>query len=162
MAIENAAEEEIIATPETHVSEVVEGPVVAFDPQVPQALQNVCVLYNPSKTNLHDANEIFIIGGWNGWTHEEKLGPAKMSPSESYPGYVSLSLMVPEDVQMFDFVFASASDESAIYDNNNDLDYHIAVEGGILVVGKPPLEATAVKTKAEDEEPPKGEELVPG
>ena len=43
--------------------------VLYVDPPEPRAGQTVRVHYNPSNTNLATANEVYIIGGWNRWTH---------------------------------------------------------------------------------------------
>ena len=104
--------------------------VLYVDPPEPRAGQSVRVHYNPRNTNLAASNEVYIIGGWNRWTHPETIGPIKMVGQEGQ-SHVSAEFTVPEDTFKMDFVFASKPDGKGIFDNNNRLDYHVDVKGGI-------------------------------
>ena len=105
--------------------------VLYVDPPEPRAGQTVRVHYNPSNTNLATANEVYIIGGWNRWTHAETIGPIKMEPNEQGGQHVSCEFTVPTDAYKMDFVFASKPNGKGIFDNNNRLDYHVSIKGGV-------------------------------
>ena len=105
--------------------------VLYVDPPEPRAGQTVRVHYNPNNTNLATANEVYIIGGWNRWTHAETIGPIKMEPNEQGGSHVSCEFTVPTDAFKMDFVFASKPNGKGLFDNNNRLDYHVPIKGGL-------------------------------
>ena len=110
--------------------------VLYTEPAEPTAGDMIRVHYNPRNTNLAQANEVYIIGGWNRWSHEESIGPIKMTPGEG--SHVVAEFPVPSDAYKMDFVFASSSTGKGEFDNNNKLDYHIDIVGGVdKVTGQP-------------------------
>lgn len=126
--------------------------VLYVDPPEPRAGQTVRVHYNPNNTNLATANEVYIIGGWNRWTHAETIGPIKMEPSEQGGQHVSCEFTVPSDAFKMDFVFASKPNGKGIFDNNNRLDYHVPIKGGIdgttgEEVQEPPLHVVSISVE---------------
>jgi len=126
--------------------------VLYVDPPEPRAGQTVRVHYNPQNTNLASANEVYIIGGWNRWTHPETIGPIKMEPNDQGGSHVSAEFTVPEDAFKMDFVFASKPNGKGIFDNNNRLDYHVTIKGGInKVTGEvaiePPMHIVSVSVE---------------
>ena len=104
--------------------------VLYVDPPEPRAGQTVRVHYNPRNTNLAASNEVYIIGGWNRWTHPDNIGPIKMVGQEGQ-SHVSAEFTVPDDTFKMDFVFASKPDGKGAFDNNNRLDYHVDIKGGV-------------------------------
>lgn len=126
--------------------------VLYVDPPDPRAGQTVRVHYNPSNTNLKTANEVYIIGGWNRWTHAETIGPIKMEPNEAGGQHVSCEFTVPADAYKMDFVFASKPNGKGLFDNNNRLDYHVPIKGGMNAttgepVKEPPLHIVSISVE---------------
>ncbi|KAG9439234.1 hypothetical protein H6P81_019399 [Aristolochia fimbriata] len=104
--------------------------IVYTDPLEVQAGSNVTVFYNPSNTVLSGKPDVWIRCSFNRWTHRHgPLPPQKMMPAENGT-HVKVSVKVPLDAYMMDFVF-SEKEDGGIYDNKNGMDYHIPVVGGI-------------------------------
>jgi starch synthase len=122
--------------------------VLYVDPPDPRAGDTVRVHYNPTNTSLTAANEVYIIGGWNRWTHAENIGPIKMVGAEN-SAHVSAEFTIPMDAYKMDFVFASSATGKGDFDNNNKLDYHVPIVGGVnKVTGdpvkEPPLHVVSI------------------
>ncbi|XP_068656692.1 starch synthase 3, chloroplastic/amyloplastic [Aristolochia californica] len=104
--------------------------IVYTDPLEVQAGSIVTVYYNPSNTVLSGKPEVWFRCSFNHWTHRHgPLPPQKMIPAENRT-HVKMSVKVPLDAYIMDFVF-SEKEDGGIYDNKNGMDYHIPVVGGI-------------------------------
>ena len=117
----------------------------------PWAGQTVTVHYNPNNTNLASANEVYIVGGWNRWTHPETIGPIKMEAAENGGQHVSAEFTVPTDAFKMDFVFASKPNGKGMFDNNNRLDYHVPIKGGVdntgIALSEPPMHIVSISVE---------------
>ncbi|XP_027368661.1 starch synthase 3, chloroplastic/amyloplastic-like [Abrus precatorius] len=110
--------------------------IVFTEPLDVQAGSIVTVFYNPHNTNLNGKPEVWFRYSFNRWTHQNgPLPPQKMLPAGNST-HVKASVKVPLDAYMMDFVFSERK-EGGIFDNKNEMDYHIPVFGGI--VNEPPL-----------------------
>uniref|UniRef100_A0A7N0SWD3 starch synthase n=1 Tax=Kalanchoe fedtschenkoi TaxID=63787 RepID=A0A7N0SWD3_KALFE len=110
--------------------------VVYTEPVDVRAGSKVTVLYNPSNTVLNGKAEIWFRCSFNRWTHRKgPLPPQRMVPAENSP-HLKASVRVPPDAYTIDFVFSEAQGDG-LYDNNNGMDYHIPVFGGITK--EPPM-----------------------
>ncbi|EPS64175.1 hypothetical protein M569_10602, partial [Genlisea aurea] len=110
--------------------------VVYTDPLDVKAGSTVTVFYNPANTVLNGKSEAWFRCSFNRWTHRlGLLPPQKMVPAEN-GSHIKTTVKVPSDAYMMDFVFSERED-GGIFDNKNDMDYHIPVTGG--VVKEPPL-----------------------
>ncbi|KAJ6807102.1 starch synthase 3, chloroplastic/amyloplastic isoform X1 [Iris pallida] len=115
--------------------------IVYTDPLEVRAGKSVKVLYNPSSTVLSGKPEVWFRCSFNRWTHHNgPLPPQKMEPAENGV-HVKVAVNIPLDAYMMDFVF-SEKEDGGIYDNNNGMDYHIPVVGGI--VKEPPMHVVHV------------------
>ncbi|EFN55259.1 hypothetical protein CHLNCDRAFT_134595 [Chlorella variabilis] len=104
-------------------------------PEVPQAGQDVTVYYNPNNGGLPGRQHIWIKGGWNRWRHPKAFGPLEMDPPKEGDHH-SVTVTVPKDAYYLDFVFTDAP-EHGEYDSNYGLDFHVRVQGSVLM--EPPL-----------------------
>ncbi|KAL9671884.1 hypothetical protein QQ045_009457 [Rhodiola kirilowii] len=101
-----------------------------------QAGSNVTVHYNPSNTVLNGKSDIWLRCSFNRWTHRKgPLPPQRMVPTEN-GSYLKTTVKVPLDAYMMDFVFSEGQGDG-MYDNNNGMDYHVPVFGGITK--EPPM-----------------------
>ncbi|XP_058094837.1 starch synthase 3, chloroplastic/amyloplastic [Magnolia sinica] len=104
--------------------------IVYTEPLEVRAGMTVTVFYNPSNTVLNGKPEVWFRCSFNRWTHRNgPLPPKKMTPAENGP-HVKVTVKVPLDAYMMDFVF-SEKEDGGIYDNKNGMDYHIPVVGGV-------------------------------
>ncbi|KAL5972592.1 Soluble starch synthase 3, chloroplastic/amyloplastic [Asimina triloba] len=118
--------------------------IVYTEPLEVEAGTMVTVFYNPSNTVLRGKPEVWFRCSFNRWTHRNgPLPPQKMTPSE-YSSHVKVTVKVPLDAYMMDFVF-SERDDGGIYDNKNGMDYHIPVVGGITKA--PPMHIVHVSVE---------------
>ncbi|KAJ4981622.1 hypothetical protein NE237_032459 [Protea cynaroides] len=109
---------------------------VYTEPVDVQAGSTVTVFYNPSNTVLNGKPEVWFRGSFNRWTHHAgPLPPQKMLPVDNC-SLVKATVKVPLDAYMMDFVFSERED-GGIFDNKNEMDYHIPVFGGIAK--EPPM-----------------------
>ena len=88
------------------------------------------------KAPLKNANDIFVQGGWNRWTHGNKFGPMRMEPAPHPPGgelaqnALVAKLTIPPDAHVCDFVFTDdARMMEGRYDSRDGLDYHQNIAG---------------------------------
>ncbi|KAK1304752.1 hypothetical protein QJS10_CPB11g01349 [Acorus calamus] len=110
--------------------------IVYTEPLDIQAGSTVTVYYNPSNTVLSGKPSVWLRCSFNRWTHRHGPLPyQQMVPAEN-ASHVKATVKVPLDAYMMDFVF-SEKERGGIYDNNNGMDYHIPVIGG--VVKEPPM-----------------------
>uniref|UniRef100_A0A0E0KVH1 starch synthase n=1 Tax=Oryza punctata TaxID=4537 RepID=A0A0E0KVH1_ORYPU len=110
--------------------------IVYTEPLEVRAGTTVDVLYNPSNTVLNGKPEVWFRCSFNRWTHPSgPLPPQKMVNAEN-GSHLRATVRVPLDAYMMDFVF-SESEEGGIYDNRNDMDYHIPVSDSIAK--EPPM-----------------------
>ena len=116
--------------------------VLFTEPAKLEAGQTVKLYYNPNNTLLNGSASVFIIGGWNRWSHKQKFNVQMAKVTVNGEVRMQAELKVPEDAYMMDFVFSSGLHDGALYDNRNNMDYHLKViggkdENGILVKDKP-------------------------
>ncbi|KAG5011257.1 hypothetical protein JHK87_019772 [Glycine soja] len=105
--------------------------IVYTQPLHIQAGSTVTVFYNPCNTNLNGKPEVWFSCSFNRWTHcNGSLPPQKMLHTK-YGTYAKAFVKVPLDAYMMDFVF-SEKEDGGIIDNNNRMDYHIPILGGIV------------------------------
>ncbi|KAH7836913.1 hypothetical protein Vadar_007344 [Vaccinium darrowii] len=105
--------------------------IVYTEPLNIQAGSAVTVFYNPANTVLNGKSEIWFRCSFNRWTHRMgPLPPQKMLPVEN-SSHVKISVKVPLDAYVMDFVFSERED-GGIFDNRNGMDYHIPVSGGVV------------------------------
>ncbi|RAL44890.1 hypothetical protein DM860_003649 [Cuscuta australis] len=101
-----------------------------------EAGSTVTVHYNPANTVLSGKPEVWFRCSFNRWTHRlGPLPPQKMLPVEN-SSHVKADVKVPLDAYMMDFVF-SEKEDGGVFDNRNNMDYHIPVSGSILK--EPPM-----------------------
>ncbi|PIA57853.1 hypothetical protein AQUCO_00500047v1 [Aquilegia coerulea] len=104
--------------------------IVYTEPLDVQAGNTITVIYNPSNTVLNEKPEVWFRCSFNRWTHPKgPLPPQKMLPTDS-GSHVKVSVKIPLDAYIMDFVFSERQD-GGTYDNNNGMDYHIPVFGGV-------------------------------
>nr|GMD92978.1 soluble starch synthase 3, chloroplastic/amyloplastic isoform X1 [Ipomoea batatas] len=110
--------------------------IVYTEPLDVQAGSTVTVYYNPANTVLNGKPEIWFRCSFNRWTHRlGPLPPQKMLPAEN-SSHVKATVKVPLDAYVMDFVF-SEKENGGIFDNKNNMDYHIPVSGAIAK--EPPM-----------------------
>ncbi|GLC71233.1 hypothetical protein PLESTF_001092900 [Pleodorina starrii] len=106
-------------------------------PEVVTAGSEVTVFYNPRDTPLNGRQQMYLMGGWNRWTHKRHFGPIAMHPPVEGGEHWQATLSVPKDAFKMDFVFADVPGGDGTYDNRGGFDYHLPVEGS--PVREPPL-----------------------
>ena len=52
-------------------------------PEVVEAGEEVTIYYNPRDTPLNGRQQLYLMGGWNRWTHKRSFGPVAMHPPEA-------------------------------------------------------------------------------
>ena len=109
-------------------------------PAQPKAGESVKLYYNPNNTSLSGSKSIYVIGGWNRWSHEKTFKLPMSQVVINGETRMEVEMNVPADAYMMDFVFSNGSDASAQFDNRNNMDYHIAVVGGVDETGAPAKE----------------------
>ncbi|KAL3519462.1 hypothetical protein ACH5RR_017611 [Cinchona calisaya] len=110
--------------------------IVYTEPLDVQAGSAATVFYNPANTVLNGKPEIWFRCSFNRWTHRMgPLPPQRMLPAEN-GSHVKVTVKVPLDAYMMDFVF-SEKEDGGTFDNKNGMDYHIPVFGG--VIKEPPM-----------------------
>ncbi|NLG36271.1 MAG: hypothetical protein GX548_13055, partial [Lentisphaerae bacterium] len=95
---------------------------VTIDPAEPVGCGPVTITYNPSGRNLLGVNPVKIHIGRNGWQDVILPNPS-MTQSGANWTYVYTPL---PGTEMIDMVF---NDGGAVWDNNDDADWHFAVDG---------------------------------
>ncbi|XP_068504356.1 starch synthase 3, chloroplastic/amyloplastic-like [Phaseolus vulgaris] len=105
--------------------------IVFTEPLHVQAGSTITVFYNPRNTNLNGKPDVWFKHSFNRWTHRNGLFPPQKMLSSKNDTYVKVSVKVPLDAYMIDFVFSEKKD-GGIFDNNNTMDYHIPVLGSTV------------------------------
>ncbi|KAF5835336.1 hypothetical protein DUNSADRAFT_7568 [Dunaliella salina] len=122
--------------------------VMDTEPEIITAGSQIDVWYNPKDTPLNGQGQIYLIGGWNRWSHRLSIGPMAMIPPDTPPQYNEAgqvvappkpssgrethwkaTVKVPQDAYKMDFVFANVPGGEGVYDNRGGYDYHLPVEG---------------------------------
>ncbi|XP_042388573.1 starch synthase 3, chloroplastic/amyloplastic-like isoform X1 [Zingiber officinale] len=110
--------------------------IVYTEPIDVRAGNMVTIFYNPSNTILNGKPEVWFRCSFNRWTHPNgPLPPQKMVLAEN-GSHLKATVKVPIDAYMMDFVFSERED-GGLYDNRNQMDYHIPVTGSIAK--EPPM-----------------------
>ncbi|KAG6515227.1 hypothetical protein ZIOFF_025612 [Zingiber officinale] len=110
--------------------------IVYTEPVDVQAGKMVSIFYNPSNTVLNGKPEVWFRCSFNRWSHPKgPLPPQKMVLAEN-GSHHKITVKVPIDAYMMDFVF-SEKEDGGLYDNRNKMDYHIPVTGSIAK--EPPM-----------------------
>ncbi|XP_042385090.1 starch synthase 3, chloroplastic/amyloplastic-like [Zingiber officinale] len=110
--------------------------IVYTEPVDVQAGKMVSIFYNPSNTVLNGKPEVWFRCSFNRWSHPKgPLPPQKMVLAEN-GSHHKITVKVPIDAYMMDFVF-SEKEDGGLYDNRNKMDYHIPVTGSITK--EPPM-----------------------
>ena len=81
---------------------------------------------NRSLSPLKNQPDVLIMGAFNDWRW--KSFTLKLEKSHLKGDWWSCKIHVPKEAYILDFVFFDGKD---VYDNNNEKDFHIIVEGGI-------------------------------
>ncbi len=95
---------------------------VSIHPTEPVGCGPITITYNPSGRNLQGVNPVKVHIGRNGWQDVILPNPS-MTQSGANWTYVYTPL---PGTEMIDMVF---NDGGAVWDNNDDADWHFAVEG---------------------------------
>uniref|UniRef100_A0A7S3R3Z4 starch synthase n=1 Tax=Dunaliella tertiolecta TaxID=3047 RepID=A0A7S3R3Z4_DUNTE len=122
--------------------------VMDTEPEIITAGSQIDVWYNPKDTPLNGQGQIYLIGGWNRWSHRLSIGPMAMippdtpaqyneagqvvvpaTPSSGRETHWKATVKVPQDAYKMDFVFANVPGGEGVYDNRGGYDYHLPVEG---------------------------------
>lgn len=119
--------------------------VLFTDPAVLEAGSSTTIYYSPNDTCLNGKEQIYIMGGWNRWSHKRKLGPIPMKPPGEGGTHWRATVEIPVDVFMMDFVFADVPEGPGTYDNRGGFDYHIPVTGSLAK--EPPLHIVHVSVE---------------
>jgi len=100
-------------------------------PYQPAAGGEATIHYRPEGGPLTHAGTIYCQGSWNRWNHPYDFGPLEMHASDDAPGTFELTLHVPSDAHVMDFVFTDRDVPGAgAYDSNDRADYHATIVGG--------------------------------
>eukprot|EP00210_Caulerpa_lentillifera_P000412 g400.t2 len=111
--------------------------VLFTDPPTLEAGGEVTIYYCPNDTCLNGKEDLYIMGGWNRWSHKRKLGPIKMEPPGEEGVHWHATVEIPYDVFIMDFVVADVPSGDGTYDNRGGYDYHMPVVGSLAK--EPPL-----------------------
>jgi starch synthase len=97
-------------------------------PQVVKPDQDIEVFLNMSLSTLNDEPDVLIMGAFNDW--KWKSFTVRLKKTLLKGDWWSCQLHVPKEAYKIDFVFFNGQN---IYDNNDEKDFSITVEGGIDV-----------------------------
>ena len=97
-------------------------------PQVVKPDQDIEVFLNMSLSTLNDEPDVLIMGAFNDW--KWKSFTVRLKKTLLKGDWWSCQLHVPKEAYKIDFVFFNGQN---IYDNNDEKDFSIMVEGGIDV-----------------------------
>ncbi|KAL5730730.1 starch synthase [Ranunculus cassubicifolius] len=118
--------------------------IVYTEPLDIQAGSTATIIYSSANTVLNGKPEVWFTCSFNRWTHRRgPLPPQKMLPADN-GSHLKATVKVPLDAYMMDFVF-SEKEDGGIYDNNNGMDYHVPVFGG--VAKEPPMHIVHVSVE---------------
>ncbi|KAJ4976662.1 hypothetical protein NE237_001768 [Protea cynaroides] len=97
-------------------------------PQVVKPGQDLELFLNRSLSTLKDETDVLLTGAFNDWRW--KHFTVKLNKTHLNGDWWSCQLYVPKEAYNIDFVFFNGRD---VYDNNDEKDFFIHVEGGIGV-----------------------------
>ncbi|KAG0480287.1 hypothetical protein HPP92_011145 [Vanilla planifolia] len=95
-------------------------------PEIIRANQVFEVFFNRSLSVLANEPDVLIKGAFNGWRWRSFT--EKMHKSVLHGDWWSCKVYVPREAYRIDFVFSNGVD---VYENNNQKDFSVAVEGGM-------------------------------
>ncbi|KAG6639017.1 starch synthase 3, chloroplastic/amyloplastic [Carya illinoinensis] len=90
--------------------------------------QDIEVFLNRSLSTLNNEPDVLIMGAFNGWRW--KSFTMRLSKTHLNGDWWSCQVHVPKEAYKIDFVFFNGQD---VYDNNDEKDFCIMVEGGMDV-----------------------------
>ncbi|KAL1537324.1 Soluble starch synthase 3, chloroplastic/amyloplastic [Salvia divinorum] len=97
-------------------------------PELVKPDQHIEIFFNRSFSTLKNEPDVMIMGAFNDW--KWKSFGMKLSKSHLKGDWWSCPLYVPKEAYKIDFVFYNGQD---VYENNDEQDFCIAVEGGMDV-----------------------------
>lgn len=120
---ENQRQQEIERIAEEKLSQ---GTKLFVYPPVVKPDQDIEVFLNKSLSALSDEPQILIMGAFNDW--KWKSFSVKLNKTRLKGDWWSCQLYVPREAYQVDFVFFNGQN---VYDNNDQKDFRIAIEGGM-------------------------------
>ncbi|KAH6822132.1 starch synthase 3 [Perilla frutescens var. hirtella] len=99
-----------------------------YYPELVKPDQNIEIFFNRSFSTLKNEPDVMIMGAFNDW--KWKSFSMKLSKSHLKGDWWSCQMYVPKEAYKIDFVFYNGKD---VYENNDEQDFCIAVEGGMDV-----------------------------
>lgn len=104
------------------------GNKLFYYPELVKPDQHIEIFFNRSFSTLKNEPDVLIMGAFNDW--KWKSFSIKLSKSQLKGDWWSCQLYVPKEAYKIDFVFYNGKD---VYENNEQQDFCIAVEGGMDV-----------------------------
>ncbi|XP_042030259.1 soluble starch synthase 3, chloroplastic/amyloplastic-like isoform X2 [Salvia splendens] len=104
------------------------GNKLFYYPELVKPDQHIEIFFNRSFSTLKNEPVVMIMGAFNDW--KWKSFGMKLSKSHLKGDWWSCQLYVPKEAYKIDFVFYNGQD---VYENNDEQDFCIAVEGGMDV-----------------------------
>lgn len=98
-------------------------------PPVVKPDQDIEVFLNKNLSTLRDEQDILILGAFNDW--KWKSFTIRLNKADLKDNWWSCKLYVPLEAYKLDFVFFNGE---SVYDNNDQKDFCITVEGGMDVL----------------------------
>lgn len=122
---ENLCKEEINNLAEKNFKE---GNKVFCYPEVARPDKDIEIFFNRNLSTLKNEPAVVIMGAYNDW--KWKSFNKNLNKSHLNGDWWSCKVHVPEEAYKIDFVFHNGND---VYDNNDEKDFHITVDGGMDV-----------------------------
>lgn len=104
------------------------GNKLFYYPEVVKPDQDIEIFFNRSFSTLKNEPNVIVMGAFNDW--KWKSFTIRLSKSNLNGDWWSCQVHVPKEAYKIDFVFYNGED---VYDNNDEQDFCITVEGGIDV-----------------------------
>ncbi|KAL8461437.1 hypothetical protein ACS0TY_032779 [Phlomoides rotata] len=104
------------------------GNKLIYYPEVVKPDQDIDIFFNRSFSPLKNEPDVMIMGAFNDW--KWKSFTIELSKSHLKGDWWSCQVYVPKEAYKIDFVFNNGKD---VYDNNDEQDFSIVVEGGMDV-----------------------------
>ncbi|PQQ03616.1 starch synthase 3 chloroplastic/amyloplastic isoform X2 [Prunus yedoensis var. nudiflora] len=123
---EKLRKEEIVRLAEENF---LRGNKIFVYPQVVKPDQGIDIFFNRSLSTLSNEPEIFIMGAFNDWRW--KSFTFRLNKTQLEGDWWSCQFHVPKESYKIDFVFFNGQN---VYDNNDEKDFYIAVEGGMDLI----------------------------
>ncbi|XP_073025764.1 starch synthase 3, chloroplastic/amyloplastic isoform X1 [Primulina eburnea] len=105
-----------------------EGNKVFCYPEVARPDKDIEIFFNRNLSILKNEPSVVIMGAYNDW--KWKSFNINLNKSHLNGDWWSCQVHVPEEAYRIDFVFHNGND---VYDNNDEKDFHITVDGGMDV-----------------------------